>query len=190
MVLKKADENTLVVFLISGGGSALLTCPHEGIMLAEKQAVTDLLLKAGADIQELNTVRKHISAVKGGRLAEIAYPAKMISLILSDVIGDPLDVIASGPTSPDTSTYADAMKVNNKYGLAARMPESAIHILTSGAKGHIPETPKKDAPVFSGVDNIIIASNAMAVQAAKKQPNALDIKQPFSLRNSVVRHHK
>jgi len=167
-LLKQAVENTLVVFLISGGGSALLTCPHEGIMLAEKQAVTDLLLKAGADIQELNTVRKHISAVKGGRLAEIAYPAKMVSLILSDVIGDPLDVIASGPTSPDSSTYADAMKVIKKYGLATRMPENTINILISGAQGHIPETPKKDAPVFGGMDNIIIASNAMAVAAAKK----------------------
>jgi len=167
-LLKQADEGTLVVFLISGGGSALLCCPYEGISLAEKQAVTDLLLKAGADIKELNTVRKHISAVKGGRLAEIAYPAKMLSLILSDVIGDPLDVIASGPTSPDPSTYADAMNIIKKYGLAARMPRSVINILTKGAKGHIPETPKKGAPVFSGMDNLIIASNAIAVEAAKK----------------------
>jgi glycerate 2-kinase len=167
-LLKQADENTFVVFLISGGGSALLCCPYEGISLAEKQTVTDLLLKTGADIQELNTVRKHISAVKGGRLAEIACPAKMVSLILSDVIGDPLDVIASGPTSPDTSTYADAMKVIQKYGLTSRMPESVINIIVSGEQGNIPETPKKGAPVFSGMDNIIIASNAIAVEAAKK----------------------
>ncbi len=167
-MLKKADEDTFVVFLISGGGSALLTCPHEGILLVEKQEVTDLLLKAGADIQELNTVRKHISVVKGGRLAEIAYPAKMVSLILSDVIGDPLDVIASGPTSPDTSTYNDAMKVIQKYELTEKMPESVINILNKGVKGNIPETPKKGAPVFNGMDNIIIASNAIAVEAAKK----------------------
>jgi len=167
-LLKQADEGIFVVFLISGGGSALLCCPYEGILLAEKQAVTDLLLKAGANIQELNTVRKHISAVKGGRLAEIAYPAKMASLILSDVIGDPLDVIASGPTSPDTSTYADAMKVIKKYGLASKMPGNVINILTSGAQGQIPETPKKGAPVFSGMNNIIIGSNAIAVEAAKK----------------------
>ena len=167
-LLKQADDETLIVFLISGGGSALLCCPYDGISLAEKQAVTDLLLKAGADIKELNTVRKHISAVKGGRLAEIAYSAKMVSLILSDVIGDPLDVIASGPTSPDQSTYADAMKVIQKYGLTVRMPESVINILTKGAKGHIPETPKKGAPVFSGIENIIIGSNAIAVEAAKK----------------------
>jgi len=167
-LLKQADEGTFVVFLISGGGSALLCCPYEGISLAEKQAVTRLLLKAGADIQELNTVRKHISAVKGGRLAEIAYPAKMVSLILSDVIGDQLDVIASGPTSPDTSTYADAMKIIQKYGLAERMPGSVINILTKGIQGHIPETPKKGAPVFSGMNNIIIGSNAIAIEAAKK----------------------
>jgi glycerate 2-kinase len=167
-LLKQADEGTFVVFLISGGGSALLTCPYEGLSLAEKQVVTELLLKAGANIQELNTVRKHISAVKGGRLAEIAYPAKMVSLILSDVIGNPLDVIASGPTSPDTSTYDDAMKVIQKYGLAARVPGNVINILISGAQGHIPETPKKGAPVFSGMNNIIIGSNAIAVEAAKK----------------------
>ena len=167
-LLKQADEGTLVVFLISGGGSSLLCCPYEGISLAEKQLVTGLLLKAGVNIQELNTVRKHISAVKGGRLAEIAYPAKMLSLILSDVIGDPLDVIASGPTSPDASTYDDAMKVIQKYGLTARMPENVINFITSGAQGHIPETPKKGALVFSGMDNIIIASNAIAVEAAKK----------------------
>ena len=167
-MLKQADESTLVVFLISGGGSALLCCPYEGISLAEKQVVTELLLKAGANIQELNTVRKHISAVKGGRLVEIAYPAKMVSLILSDVIGDPLDVIASSPTSPDTSTYADAIKVIQKYGLAARMPGNVINILTKGVKGQIPETPKKGAPIFSGINNIIIGSNAIAVEAAKK----------------------
>ena len=167
-LLKQADESTLVVFLISGGGSALLCCPYEGISLAEKQVVTGLLLKTGANIQELNTVRKHISAVKGGRLAEIAYPAKMVSLILSDVIGDQLDVIASGPTSPDRSTYADAMKVIQKYGLAARMPGNVINILTKGVKGQIAETPKKGAPVFNGMDNIIIGSNAIAIEAAKK----------------------
>lgn len=167
-LLKQADDKTFAVFLISGGGSALLCRPYQGIALAQKQEATDLLLKAGADIQELNTVRKHISAVKGGRLAEIAYPAKMASLILSDVIGDHLDVIASGPTSPDTSTYADVIKIIKKYGLTARMPENIISLVTSGVQGRIPETPKKGTPVFSGLDNIIVASNAIAVEAAKK----------------------
>ena len=166
-LLKKADDSTLVVFLVSGGGSALLCCPYGVISLAEKQFVTGLLLKAGADIHELNTVRKHISAVKGGRLAEIACPAKMISLILSDVIGDPLDVIASGPTSPDTSTYADVMKVIQKYGLAAKMPGNVMNIVTKGTQGYIPETPKKGAPIFNEVNNIIVGSNAIAVDAAK-----------------------
>lgn len=167
-LLKQADEDTLVVFLILGGGSALLCCPYDGISLVEKQVVTEALLKAGADIQELNAVRKHLSAVKGGRLAEIAYPSRMVSLILSDVIGDPLDVIASGPTSPDPSTYADAMKILQKYGLAESMPGNVINILTKGAQGHIPETPKKEAPVFRGLNIIIIGSNAIAIEAAKK----------------------
>ena len=166
-LLKQADEETLVLFLISGGGSALLCRPYEGISLAEKQTVTELLLKAGADIHELNSVRKHISAIKGGRLAEVAYPARMIALVLSDVIGDPLDVIASGPASPDTSTYADALEVVRKYGLAARMPLNVMHLLTKGAQGYFPETPKKGAPVFDRVDSVIVGSNATAVDAAK-----------------------
>ena len=166
-LLEHADDNSLVVFLISGGGSALLSSPCEGISLAEKQTVTELLLKAGADIHELNTVRKHISAVKGGRLAEIAYPAKMISLILSDVIGDPLDVIASGPTSPDTSTYSDAIRVVQKYGMESSMPANVMNIITKGAQGQYPETPKKGAPVFRGMDSIIIGNNSKALDAAK-----------------------
>jgi glycerate 2-kinase len=167
-LLRRADDSTLIVFLISGGGSALLLCPCEGISLAEKQEATGLLLKAGADIRELNTVRKHISAIKGGRLAEIARRSKVISLILSDVIGDPLDVIASGPTAPDTSTYADALEVIQKYDLAARMPSSVIGILTRGMQGKVPETPKKDARFFSRVHNMIIGSNVLALEAAKK----------------------
>ena len=119
-ILKEADEHTLVVCLISGGGSALLVSPCDGITLPDKQGVTDLLLKSGADIYELNTVRKHLSRVKGGRLAELAYPARVISLIISDVIGDRLDVIASGPTSPDRSTYSDALDVLSGYGLRPR----------------------------------------------------------------------
>jgi glycerate 2-kinase len=114
---READERTLMLCLISGGGSALLVAPSEGISLSEKQEVTNLLLKSGATINELNAVRKHLSMVKGGRLARIAYPASIISLIVSDVIGDTLDVIASGPTAPDTSTYSDALAVLEKYRL-------------------------------------------------------------------------
>jgi len=168
-LLRSADETTLVVCLISGGGSALLVSPYEGITLNEKQEVTQLLLKAGANISELNTVRKHISKVKGGRLAETAYPAKIISLILSDVIGDRFDIIASGPTSPDTTTYADALKVLEKYGLIDKAPKIVIEVLRKGAKGLVPETPKKGDKIFNNVENIIVGSNRIAIDAAKNK---------------------
>lgn len=168
-LLKNADENTLVVCLISGGGSALLVSPYDGISLDEKQKITQLLLKAGTDIYELNTVRKHISRVKGGRLAEIASPAKIISLILSDVIGDRLDVIASGPTSPDKTTYKDALKVLEKYKLMDKCPEKILGILQKGENGLIPETLKEGNKTFENVENIIIGSNRIALNAAKKK---------------------
>ncbi|RJQ22609.1 MAG: glycerate kinase [Nitrospiraceae bacterium] len=172
-LLENADENTLVVCLISGGGSALLVSPYKGISLSEKQEITDLLLKSGADIYELNTIRKHISKVKGGRLAEIAWPAKIISLVLSDVIGDKLDVIASGPTSPDTSTYHDALKVMKKYGLMDKSPNSIIEILQKGKSGLVPETPKGGDKLFEGVENIIIGSSRTALDAAKRKAEEL-----------------
>ena len=172
-LLGDTDEDTLVLCLISGGGSALLVEPCEGITLEDKQTATDLLLRAGADIYELNTVRKHVSNVKGGRLAEKIYPAKTISLILSDVIGDRLDVIASGPTAPDGTTYNDALQVVEKYKLADRMPRSVIDLLDKGSRGLIAETPKKDSPVFSRVENIIIGSNRTAAEAAKKKAEEL-----------------
>ena len=172
-LLKSSDERTLVVCLISGGGSALLVSPIEGITLGEKQEMTELLLKAGADINELNTVRKHISDVKGGRLAEIAYPSGIISLILSDVIGDRLDVIASGPTSPDKTTYSDALRVLEKYILTGRSPKSIIEVLKNGELGILPETPKEKGAIFSGVENIIIGSNRIAISAARQKAEEL-----------------
>jgi len=168
-LLEKADSATLVVCLISGGGSALLVAPHKDISLAEKQQITQLLLKAGANIQELNTVRKHLSRIKGGRLAEIAYPARVLSLILSDVIGDPLDVIASGPTSPDQTTFQDALKVIKRYDLGNKISENARLILIRGATGEIAETPKEGNPVFAWVQNIIVGSNKKAVETAKRE---------------------
>lgn len=168
-LLKSADENTLVLCLISGGGSALFVDPTPPVTLAEKQEVTTLLLKAGADIEELNAVRKHISLVKGGRLAELAYPAKIISLILSDVIGDRLDVIASGPTSPDDSTFERALEVIGTYGLRDRMPASVMNLLDAGAGGRLPETPKRGNPVFDHVENIIVGSNGKATEAARQK---------------------
>ena len=168
-LLEHSDENTPVICLISGGGSALLVSPYEGITLTEKQTATDLLLKSGASIEELNTVRKHISKVKGGRLVELAYPAKVISLILSDVIGDKLDVIASGPTSPDNTTFTDALKVIERYGLIDRIPRKVLEVLQSGAGGFIPETPKEGDELFDRVENILIGNNRKALEAAKSE---------------------
>jgi hydroxypyruvate reductase/glycerate 2-kinase len=172
-LLNNADRDTLVVCLISGGGSALLVSPCDGISLKEKQTVTALLLNAGADITDLNTVRKHLSKVKGGRLAEIASPAKMITLIISDVIGDSLDIISSGPTSPDSSEFQDALNVVDKYRLRKKIPENALTTLINGAKGLIPETPKQDNAIFQNVHNIIIGSNLIALNAAKETARSL-----------------
>ncbi len=172
-VLEKADRNTLVICLISGGGSALLVAPYRDVTLADKQEVTGMLLKAGADIYELNTVRKHISAVKGGRLAEAAQPAAIISLILSDVIGDRLDMIASGPTAPDKTTYNDALNVLRKYKLEGRLPASVAEIIGKGIRGLMPETPKDGDPLFQRVRNIIIGSNKIATDAAGKAAELL-----------------
>ncbi len=172
-LLEHADEESLIVCLVSGGGSALLVSPYEGIALNEKQEMTRQLLKAGADINELNCVRKHISRVKGGRLAEFAYPAGMISLILSDVIGDSLDVIASGPTVPDTSTFAEAFGVLKKYGLTDRVPNGILEVLQKGMQGLILETPKGEGEIFRGVKNIIIGSNGIALEAAGTNAVAL-----------------
>ncbi len=161
------DERSLVVFLISGGGSALLVAPYRGIALREKKETTDVLLRAGADISELNTVRKHISAVKGGRLAEMAYPAHMISLILSDVIGDRLDVIASGPTAPDYTTFSDALDVVRALKVARELPGGVLSLLGRGARGLIPETPKEGNPLFERVTNTVIGGNGQAIEAAR-----------------------
>lgn len=168
-LLEKADERILVLYLISGGGSALLTAPAEGISLTDKQAVTNLLLKAGATVHELNTVRKHLSRVKGGALAKIAYPARGIALILSDVIGDNLDIIASGPTAPDTSTFADTINVLRKYSLLDQVPVNVMTFFGDGYSGAIPDTPKKDDPAFTSVENNIIANNRSATAAAAQK---------------------
>jgi glycerate 2-kinase len=174
-LLEKADGKTLVACLISGGGSALLVAPYPGVTLCEKQKTTDLILKAGADISELNAVRKHISRVKGGRLAEIAHPARTVSLILSDVIGDRLDVIASGPTSPDKTTYKDALEVLKKYSLSKEAPTNVLDILYRGLRGTIPETPKENDIIFKGVENIIVGSNRKAIEAAKRRADDLSL---------------
>jgi glycerate 2-kinase len=172
-LLRGADRETLVVCLISGGGSALFVAPVEGLTLDDKQVMTRILLKGGADIVELNTVRKHLSKVKAGRLAEAASPARVLSLILSDVIGDPLDFIASGPTSPDTTTWADALAIVTRYDTAGEMPQKILQLLGDGSEGKIPDTPKEGNPLFDRVENIIIGSNRIATEAARKKAREL-----------------
>jgi hypothetical protein len=186
-MLEDPDPQTLVVCLISGGGSALLVAPGEGLTLAEKQETTQCLLEAGADIGELNAVRKHISAIKGGRLAALAYPARVLSLILSDVIGDPLDVIASGPTAPDNTTFADALAVIEKYGLAEKIPASVYRRLIQGQNGAHPETPAKDDPVFADVANVIIGATNWRWKRRLQKPPWQALKPSSSRRNSGAR---
>jgi glycerate-2-kinase len=172
-LLNRADTNTLVVCLISGGGSSLLVSPCKGITLKDKQKATDNLLRAGADIRELNTVRKHISRVKGGRLAEIASPSKVISFVISDVIGDPLDVIASGPTVPDESTFHDALSTIRKYSLEKRLPESIVNLILKGCKGQVRETPKMGDSIFRRITNVIIANNSRVMNGALNKAQKL-----------------
>lgn len=168
-LLTSTQSGDLIIFLISGGGSALLTLPADGITLADLQDTTKLLLASGASINEINCVRKHLDLVKGGQLARSASPATMISLILSDVISDPLDIIASGPTVPDHSTFEDALNVLDAYNLTDRVPQSIITVLQNGAQHHIAETPKLGDPIFNKTHNFIIGNIKTATQAAFDQ---------------------
>jgi glycerate 2-kinase len=168
-----AGAEDLVLFLVSGGGSALTPAPTPPITLAEKQETTRLLLGAGATINELNAVRKHLSRFKGGQFARAAAPATVVSLILSDVIGDPLDVIASGPTAPDPSTFADALTVLERRGVAERLPRAVRTRLDAGALGEIAETPKPGDTVFERVRNVVIGNNALVVDAAAAEARRL-----------------
>jgi glycerate 2-kinase len=173
---KRADEKTLIICLISGGASALLVAPAEGLTLADKQEVTSLLLKAGAAIDELNAVRKHLSGVKGGRLAQLAFPAHMVTLILSDVIGDRLDVIASGPTAPDVATFADAWAVIEKYQLQTKIPQRVLEYLQQGMAGRVKETVKNNDPCLLKVQNVIVGGIGVALEAAKEKSLQLGIR--------------
>ena len=159
----------LLLCLISGGGSALMTLPPPGVSLEDVCETTDLLLRAGATIDELNCVRKHLDRLKGGRLAQISSPARMLVLILSDVLGDRPDVIASGPLSPDTTTFSDALVILDRLQARDAIPTSALEHLESGARGAVPESPGPDAPYFSEVDVHIVGSNRMAAQAAVQE---------------------
>lgn len=170
--LEKADAKDLIFSLISGGGSALLCQPAAGITLSEKQALTRSLLECGASIDEINAVRKHISAAKGGQMARAAFPATVVNLMLSDVVGDKMDVIASGPFVPDTATFAQALEILEKYDLRKVSAEIYDH-LQAGARGETDETPKAGDPIFERVFNFIVGSNIMALEAAEKRAKVL-----------------
>jgi glycerate 2-kinase len=163
----------LVLVLISGGGSALLPLPAEGISLGDYQELTNLLLRSGADITEINVVRKHCSRLQGGQLARLASPARIATLILSDVVGTPLDAIASGPTVPDRSTFADAWAVLERYGIADKAPGAVREHLRRGVAGEIADTPKAGDPIFERVDNVVVGDNAIAGRAAVETARAL-----------------
>ncbi len=166
-ICKNAKENDLIINLISGGASSLLPYPTDNITLEDKIKTTVILLNVGATIQELNTVRKHISAIKGGQLVRHIYPATIINLIISDVIGDQLDVIGSGITAPDPTTFEDSWNVVIKYKLENKIPHSVKNYLRDGIKGKVPETPKPGNPIFKNVYNLIIGNNELALSAIK-----------------------
>lgn len=168
-LLAELNARDLLIVAVSGGASALLPSPCEGIALADKQKTTDFLLRAGANISELNAVRKHLSTLKGGGLAKLAYPATVLSLLLSDVIGDPLDVIGSGLTAPDPTTFADARAILQKFGLQNRVPVSVRKHLAAD----FPETPKPGDPLFENVHNVVVGSNSLALSAAAAEAKKL-----------------
>lgn len=176
---READAGTLVIGLISGGGSALLAAPLETaegmprLELDDKKRVTEVLLACGATIQETNCVRKHLSQVKGGRLGALIHPARSLNLILSDVVGDRLDTIASGLTAADATTYADALAITDRYGVTEALPATARRVLEAGRAGRLPETPKPDARELARVHNVLLGSNLAALTAARAQAQAL-----------------
>ena len=172
-LLQGAGKHDLVLCLISGGGSALLIAPAEGISLPDKQATTRSLLACGATIHEINTIRKHLSRAKGGQLARAAHPAGVLSLILSDVVGDDLDVIGSGPTVPDRSSFQDTLDIFKRYDIWDRIPVSVRKRVSQGVRGTLPETPKPGDPAFSGCVQVLVGSCLRALTAAAESAERL-----------------
>jgi len=167
-IAEQAGPGDLIICLLSGGGSALMPLPAAGLTLADKQRTMDVLLACGAAIHEINTIRKHTSAIKGGQLARAAAPATLVTLVLSDVVGDELDVIASGPTVPDTSTFAQALDIVRRYEIASKLPAAVMDHLRSGAAGQMPETPKPGLPAFAAAFTTVIGSNIQALKSARE----------------------
>ncbi|MCJ7581227.1 MAG: glycerate kinase, partial [Candidatus Aminicenantes bacterium] len=172
-LLQSAGEKDLIIFLISGGGSALLPSPVPGLTLNDLQKTTQTLLEVGANIEEMNALRKHLSRLKGGRLAKLAYPATLISLILSDVIGDNLGSIASGPTAPDESSFHTCMRIIDKFDIGKKIPQQVLDFFVSGQNGNEEETVKSGNPVFKQIQNVIIGSSIQALKEAKRVAETL-----------------
>ena len=172
-LLRRTQKTDLILCLVSGGASALLSCPVVGLSLQDKQQTTQALLNCGARIHEVNAIRKHISRVKGGRLAKLAHPSTVLSLILSDVIDDSMDNIGSGPTAPDSSTFADCLSIIEGYGVGELIPVPVRSLLKKGAAGEIEDTPKAGDPIFQKVQNLLIGNNQSALVAAKEKAEAL-----------------
>ena len=168
-----AAEDTLCFCLLSGGGSALLVSPAKGLTLADKQEVTRLLLACGADIREINTLRKHMSTLKGGGLARLAAPSRVISLIVSDVVGDRLDTIASGPTVPDETSWQDCEEILKRYEIFDQVPAPVRERIEKGLAGKLPDTPKPGGAELGKVRNLIAASCRQALSVAAKQAREL-----------------
>ena len=169
---RRAGADDLVFCLLSGGGSALWPAPSAGISLSEKQRMTGLLIDCGARIDEINVIRKHLSGIKGGQLARLAAPARLITLVLSDVVGDRLDAIASGPTVPDPTTYRDCLDILARYDLIDRLPDSVHAHFQQGLVGGVAETPKAGDPVFELGQTVVVANNRLALHAAREAAEA------------------
>lgn len=169
----QADEKTLAICLLSGGGSSLLSLPADGLTLADKQETTGLLLKSGADIHDINIIRKHLSKIKGGQLAKAIFPATLVCLVLSDVAGDDFSTIASGPCTADPGTFDRCLDIAKEKGLLSRLPQKVLEHLKKGASGLIPETPKPGDPIFSRVTHSLIACNMDFLKAARIKAESL-----------------
>ncbi|MCK9461697.1 MAG: DUF4147 domain-containing protein [Proteobacteria bacterium] len=172
-LLTGGAERDLVVALLSGGGSSLLALPDDGVSLDDLRDASDAFILGGADIARLNALRKHLTRLSGGRLARLAAPARVVALILSDVVGDPLDAIASGPTAPDPTTFGDALAAVRALGLEAAFPGPVLERLRLGVSGAIDETPKPGDPLFDRVLNLVVAGNRTAVDAAAERARSL-----------------
>ncbi len=172
-LVEACGEEDLILCCLSGGGSALLPAPAPGLALTDKQTLTQRLLECGATIEEINALRKHCSSIKGGHLARRAAPATVVSLMLSDVIGDRLDTIASGPLAPDETTFAECQAILERYRLSERIPPAVLIHLKRGLDGEVPETPKADDPCFARVHHCVVADNRTALEAAARRAEAL-----------------